>query len=521
MPALANAFVAASIALLLLPSCGSDEATPGAPPSGDHAPEAQDDTPVAPRREPVIRSFTARPSSLPAGGGKVELHYEVLGAYAVTIDNGVGDVSGTSWKEVEVAQSTSFTLTASNETGEVTATTSASVTAPLDVSGTVVAWGQPLSGVDVSINGKPPVATGSAGTFTVKGVKVPYDVAIATSGLNVTVYRGLTRPDPTLVAFGRQGPPMPASRAAGIVSGTVSAPGRPPFANAPIVTVGGPDRPAGRANANATTGAFTMPSPSWYGPTTIAVTMHASYVANGEGFYGRLTNWPLTDSSNEMGFTIPMAAVGVAELSVRVTGPAAFSGSDKVESGFGIRFDDGGGYEQLLDELPISVVALAPRATGATVYALGWYNRLAEDAEWSGARRAAPVAPKVTLLAELPLPPRPSSPADGATVTPSTPFELSAFTGGVHRVVFYENGGPMTVTVFTRAASMTLPDTSSLGVAIPKGTPYRWRTFGYAPLASLDDPALAEALDVPDGSLPPRAASAMAAGAPRTFTIAP
>jgi hypothetical protein len=170
--------------------------------------------------------------------------------------------------------------------------------------------------------------------------------------------------------------------------------------------------------------------------------------------------------------------------------------------------------------MPTSLVAIAPRATGATVYGLGWYNRLAEDGEWSGARVAAPVAPKVTLSAELPLPPRPSSPADGATVTSSTPFELSAFTGGVHRVVFYRDGGP-TVTVFTRAASTALPDTSSLGVAIPKGTPYRWRIFGYAPLASLDDPELAEALDVPDGSLPPRARASMAAGAPRTFTIAP
>jgi Tol biopolymer transport system component len=74
---------------------------------------------------PSISSFTATPSSLPAGGGSVKLEWTVSNADGLSIDQGVGAVSGTS-TTVSVTTSKTFTLTATNAHG--VATSSASVT---------------------------------------------------------------------------------------------------------------------------------------------------------------------------------------------------------------------------------------------------------------------------------------------------------------------------------------------------------------------------------------------------------
>lgn len=75
---------------------------------------------------PSISSFTATPSSLPAGGGNVTLAWNVSGATLLAIDQGVGVVGGTS-TTVTVTASKIFTLTASNSNGATTATTSVTV----------------------------------------------------------------------------------------------------------------------------------------------------------------------------------------------------------------------------------------------------------------------------------------------------------------------------------------------------------------------------------------------------------
>ena len=44
--------------------------------------------------QPTIASFSATPQVLPAGGGQVVLSWSTAHASQITIDNGVGDVSG-------------------------------------------------------------------------------------------------------------------------------------------------------------------------------------------------------------------------------------------------------------------------------------------------------------------------------------------------------------------------------------------------------------------------------------------
>jgi hypothetical protein len=78
---------------------------------------------------PLIVSFTATPSSLPAGGGTVDLRWGVLGATSLSIDQGVGTVTGLSHMPVNVAQTTTFTLTATSASGTSTRPVTATVAA--------------------------------------------------------------------------------------------------------------------------------------------------------------------------------------------------------------------------------------------------------------------------------------------------------------------------------------------------------------------------------------------------------
>ena len=81
---------------------------------------------------PVISSFTSTPASV-APGSPVTLAWSVSGATSVSIDHGVGDVTNRSSIAVSPAQTTTYTLTASNNSGSSTAVAAVTVTAGSDV----------------------------------------------------------------------------------------------------------------------------------------------------------------------------------------------------------------------------------------------------------------------------------------------------------------------------------------------------------------------------------------------------
>ncbi|HET6148169.1 MAG TPA: right-handed parallel beta-helix repeat-containing protein, partial [Polyangia bacterium] len=72
---------------------------------------------------PVIASFGAAPATLADSGGSVTLSWSVTGATQLSIDAGVGVVTGTTSKQVTVTATTIFTLTASNSAGAATRST--------------------------------------------------------------------------------------------------------------------------------------------------------------------------------------------------------------------------------------------------------------------------------------------------------------------------------------------------------------------------------------------------------------
>jgi hypothetical protein len=79
----------------------------------------------------VISFFTATPSVITAGHATT-LSWSVAGASTVTIDSGVGDVSGVTSKTVSPSQTTTYTMTASNGGGSAVARAVVNVSAGSD-----------------------------------------------------------------------------------------------------------------------------------------------------------------------------------------------------------------------------------------------------------------------------------------------------------------------------------------------------------------------------------------------------
>ena len=108
----------------------------------------------APQAAPTISSLSATPAALPAAGGTVTLAWVTSGATTLAIDNGVGDVSGSTSKTVSVSANTSFRLTATNATGSVSASTAVTVAAlpaPTITSFTATPAALPASGGAVTL----------------------------------------------------------------------------------------------------------------------------------------------------------------------------------------------------------------------------------------------------------------------------------------------------------------------------------------------------------------------------------
>lgn len=395
------------------------------------------------------------------------------------------------------------------------------------VTGKVVAEGQPVPNIPIVVGGKPTM-TSAVGTFTMNDVKPPYDVAFAIGNpANVTVYKGLTRPDPTLVAFGDSGPVAAKGRELQSVNGTVTG-GGPYPPNAVTVTVSGANRAKGIATANPQ-GYFVMEPlaiagpVSWVGPGTTNVGFHAHAVLGGIGYYGKRDAVAVLDQGSAGSQQIAMNQVNRVDVMGNVSGPAAFTDANAVRSVAGVRFTaDGGGYDFPLGAgaLPRDGAVKVHEVAGALYFVEASYNRLRGDAEQSFARKSASTA-AAKLMVVLPDPARPTAPDDASKdVTNTTKFTVSAFQGGIQRVTFYATGQP-TVTVVTKDTTLALPDLSSFSVSLPKNTLYTWRVFGYAPLTSLDDTKLAEILDAPDGALAPLVDVRVTAATPRVFTTAP
>ena len=87
---------------------------------------------------PLVASFSSESSAI-IGGQSTTLSWNILGADSISIDNGVGDVSGTTSVSVSPSESTTYTLTAADADGiEKTASVDIKVTLPSPSSAVVI-----------------------------------------------------------------------------------------------------------------------------------------------------------------------------------------------------------------------------------------------------------------------------------------------------------------------------------------------------------------------------------------------
>jgi hypothetical protein len=160
---------------------------------------------------PVIRTFTASPQTATAGA-EVTLAWTVRGADTISIDNGVGVVTGAS-VVVRPLATTTYTLTATNAAGPSTA--SVTVTVPVQPPATLVYAVNPAAYVQgVAIHPNLPSTTG--------GVPTTYAVSPALpAGLSLSTSTGIITGTPTAVSATRNHV-VTASNSAGSTTATLS-----------------------------------------------------------------------------------------------------------------------------------------------------------------------------------------------------------------------------------------------------------------------------------------------------------
>jgi hypothetical protein len=179
---------------------------------------------------PVVNSFDANPPSISAGGSST-LTWNISGATSVSIDQGIGNVALSGSRAVAPSATTTYTLTATNASGSISATCQVMVAGTPSTPSTPSAAGAPVVN---SFSANPPSITyGSSsalswnvsnvtavtidpgvGTFASSGstVVMPAVTTIyaltasnaagsTTSTVQVTVSSGAYTPTPTPAAF--------------------------------------------------------------------------------------------------------------------------------------------------------------------------------------------------------------------------------------------------------------------------------------------------------------------------------
>ena len=363
--------------------------------------------------------------------------------------------------------------------------------AAIQVTGRVVdLFRQPVAGLEVRLGSSTSV-TDAAGRFSFEGVSPPYDLVVkrTSPAAEAHVFRGLTRPDPTLPLL--LATPAPALTAA--VSGSLSGGDGFPQKAGVISAVffgsgqgfGGwylfPGQGPGYGPFNA----------SWYGGSTETGTLYAlQWKSDGQLLPQQFLGFASAPLAVQAGVPSPgqnlvLQQADTGFLSGTIVPPAGFTIARK---------------ELWLNAGPFTGVFLGSDATSGAIFTyatprIGLPIGLQVVATRGGKSTAAYRAnllPNEVIDVNLALPPLLESPPSGASgVTTATTFSWTAYPNSIHVAIFVSSSGTDFV-LYQAATSATLPDLSSIGLPLPQGTAYSWAVWGIGPFADLDafaDPA--------------------------------
>lgn len=451
---------------------------------------------------PKIESFTATPDALPYGGGAVTFHWKVSGAKTLDIEPGVGVVTGTA-ATVTLTTGGDYTLTATRGNDSASAVTTVFVAQTISLHGTVSYQNIPIPGVSVLLLGKPgvaPVATDSAGHFSIDGVVPPYDVGMTIPGSPVVaVYRGLTRVDPWLET-GFLGPPGIASAH---FSGTLAGAAGFPEASGTqtYVSAWSPTGFNYRTTANTTSSAWTV-APQMLGSRPGDFHLHAiEFTNDASGHpvafprYGNLDlpqvapgatisgqDIALTPVPNTIALTgtlaVPATLGNFAAAHARIDyapGPSGFSlvpPQDFIEfPGFTVTSGTFALHAPQIPNTAIDVYAEAYGPSGDVTYL----------------KRGVSGSAPVTI--DLPDPTVPVLPPPNAVISTNTTFVWSVVPDSVTLMVVQPSSTPgPELFLFQAGASGTpLPDLSELGFSLVPGGDYFWYLYAFGPYPTIDD----------------------------------
>lgn len=355
----------------------------------------------------------------------------------------------------------------------------------LTVSGRVVdAYRQPLAGLAVRL-GAAVVTSDAEGRFTFSGVTAPYDVVVkrTTPALEAHVFRGLTRPDPTLPILNAAVPPARTASVSGFLSGGAGLPNAEDVVSAVIFSA-----PQGFNGTYVLPGEGPAYGPfeaRWYGDVTETGVLHAlQWEVDAQllprAFLGYGTA-PLEVADG-------MASVGDVALAPASTGwisgvvglpTASYAITRKV---LWLNVGPYAGLFLARDSTPDTRFTYATPAVGLPI----GFEAAATFAGRSTVAYRAGLLPTEVFDHRLPAPPALVAPAGGASgVTTATSFTWTPYERSVHLAAFASQAGA-DFYVYGSGTSATIPDLSSFGVPLARGATYGWFVWGIGPFADLD-----------------------------------
>ena len=362
----------------------------------------------------------------------------------------------------------------------------------ITVSGAVKDFGdEPISGAAVLIPGKTPVTSGADGSFSISGVTTPYDITfVVSSARGAIVYKGLTRPDPTLHYFNSFfGTPKNAT-----ISGTVpAATGK----TTRVIYISGDE--SWSTTASTTTGSYSF-TISWRGDTQTqngrlyvlrwtagANGMPTAYDAYGDRDLAVSAGGTFSNNNFTAGQLTDPAEMNISGSVTRPSTNYTLT-SRTMYIGFGnaiVTLASEGGT--LGDNLSYTTANI----TGATyaILARAQHNSSSRGTQFLK-KDLAPGAQGVSIpLTEAP---QLSLPVSGGTqIDTSTSFLFSqgGGTGANIILVSPNSSSDPAYQIFSSAATFTIPNLAGQGLGLPSNRNYNWQVARLYPFSSMDEVA--------------------------------
>jgi hypothetical protein len=362
-------------------------------------------------------------------------------------------------------------------------------------------WRHPVPNVPVTI-GVTAATTNTNGQFTVTGITPPYDVLFTISTVQNNspakygwIYKGLTRPDPTL-QVGRAFPQRSASQLD--ISITSVDFNNLPATESVHTSFGGVD---GAFDTYITGTPTSLLQSSWFGPTSTSMTGHALHWTRASstdldaptGYSGHAVQGvSLVDSTTaSVSFDLPNMTMSVGALSGSATGSLSVPG--QLEHSMYLRFADNAVVQLLSVTAPSATFSYMTPAIAQSTLTMAASQGIYTSPPYAVVHKDGLPSTQSGITLQVPDTPSLIQPGGGTTgVNPSTLFRWS----GTAKVFLWSVGsdadyqGFFVVTSEKQAQIPTMPD----GPALSPNAIYTWWVETNGSYQTVDEAAGADGM---------------------------